>query len=390
MSSFSRRTLLAATAAGLLLSTRSSSAATQLRILCWPAYDNAVATSAFRRDRDATIRANHIGANDEIFTFLRAGGLGVYDAVTPSNGLVQPLARAGLIQPLDMERLPNAAALLPAFQSPGWAMVDGQQYGLPLSWRTNPLVYNAESLATPPGLWTDLASERFRGKVVMIDDVIGHFTIWNRALGAADPARVTKTQLSDTAKLLTTIKRARALAYVGNFNDVATRLATGGGWASTTGQEIVPWLPQAGDANLQLARPGPGDFSVCDCLCIPTRAPNPELAYAYLDAMIAADAQAALANALYRATVSSAAIQLLSSDARGLFGYDDLDRVFAISPLFGFPPLEEEDELATYVDWVVAWDRIRFTPLQALNPPTPTPEPTVSPEATPGRGAYFE
>lgn len=378
-----RRTLLAGTPAALLaLKGRRTYAARTLRLLCWPAYDNEAATKGFRAANDVEIRANHIGANDEIFTFLRAGGLGKYDIATPGNGIVQALARAGLIQPVDLGRLANFAALFPRFQSPEWAVVDGQTYALPLSWHTYPMIYNADALSSPPSKWTDLADGRYKGKIVMNDDVIAHFINWNRALGAVDPARVSKSKLNETARLLTTIKRDYALAYVGSVNDIATRLATGGGWVTTTGLEIVPWLKEAKGANLRLARPSPGDFSVCDSLCLPVDSPNPDLAYAYLDHMISTDAQAALANELRRGTVSTSAVDSLSEDARQLYQYEELDAVFAVSPLVGFPPLEENSgDTATYVDWVLAWDRIRFTALQALKPPTPTPEPSPSPDS---------
>jgi hypothetical protein len=99
--------------------------------------------------------------------------------------------------------------------------------------------------------------------------------------------------------------------------------------------------------------------------------------------MISGGAQASLASALYRGTVTETAIANLSEHARALYQYDDLDAVFGVSPLAGFPPLETEaGEIASYVDWVVAWDRIRFAPLEALNPPTPTPTPR--PSSTPG------
>lgn len=383
MSSFSRRAVLAGASAGLLSRTVERAAAqTTLRLLCWPPYDNAAASDGFRRAHDVAIRANHIGANDEIFTFLRAGGLGNYDVVTPSNGLVQPLAQAGLIQPLDLARLPNAAALLPRFQSPDWVTHDGQVYGVPLSWHTYPMVYNADLLPTPPESWLDLADGRFKGRIVMNDDVIAHVTTWNRALGAADPARVSKSQLNETVSLLISIKRDHARSYVGSLNEIAARLTTGGSWLSSTGQEIVPRLPEAAGANLRLARPRPGDFSVCDCLCIPAQAPQLDLAYAYLDHMISAEAQTALANAQYRGVVASPAIDLLATEVRELYAYDDLDAVFETSPLVGFPPLEADaGDTATYVDWVLAWDRIRFAPLQALNPPKPTPTPESSPAA---------
>ena len=300
--------------------------------------------------------------------------------VTPVGSFVQPLASAGLLQPLDPNLLPNLAGLLPRFQAPEWAALDGRTYGVPLSWHTYPMVYNAGALPEPPAAWTDLDDPRFKGKIVMTDDVIGHFLTWNRALGAADPARVTHDELEATVDLLISIKRNLVLSYLGDLNIVAETLASTGGWVTTSGQEIIPSLEGAGDADLRLAHPAPGDFSICDSLCIPNDAPNPELAHAFIDHMISAGAQAALAGALYRGTVTEAAIAEMPEHARALYTYEDLDAVFGVSPLAGFPPLEvEAGETASYVDWVLAWDRIRFTPMEALNPPTPTPTPGPSP-----------
>jgi spermidine/putrescine-binding protein len=263
------------------------------------------------------------------------------------------------------------------FQSPDWCTVDGQTYAVPLIWHTYPMVYNAGALPDPPSAWTDLTDPRFKGKIVMLDDVIGHFLTWNRALGAADPARVSYEKLDETVDTLLSIKRDQAMSYVGNLNDLAEDLASEGGWVTTTGQEIVPSLNEADGANLRLARPSPGDFSVCDCLCLPAEAPNLELAYDFIDHMISVDAQVALAGALYRGTVTEAAVPQLPDHARDLYRYNDLDSVFVASPLTGFPPLESEDgEIATYLDWVLAWDRIRVAPLQALSTPTPTPATT--------------
>lgn len=380
--SLTRRGLLAGTAATILaLGSRASTAASTMRLLSWPGLDSPAATEGFRAAHGVEIRSDPIAAYDEVFLFLRAGGIGKYDAVTSNNGLVQPLARAGLIQPIDLDRLTNAGSLFPQFQSPEWAVVDGQTYALPLVWHTCPMIYNADALATPPERWTDLTNGTYKGKIVMSDDVIAHFMTWNRALGAIDPARVSKTELNETARLLGSIKRYHALAYVGSVNEMAGRLATGGGWLTTTGRESAPFLAEAKGAKLLLARPSPGDFSLCHALCLPVESPNLDLTYAYLDHMISPDAQAALANEQYLGAVSTAAPALLSEQARQSFGYDDLDAAFALSPLAGFPPVEADaGDTATYVDWVLAWDRIRFTPMEALRPPTPAPE--ASPAAT--------
>lgn len=387
-----RRRLLAGASAGLLgvAAARHWGRADDgdaLRLLCWEGYENPGANKAFSDARGLAVQADYLGANDEIFTFLRAGGLGQYDLVTPSNGLIAPLVANGLIQPIDLARLKNTAGLFPAFAQPDWTVVDGKVYAVPYTWRTGPLVYDAKKLSEPPAKWTDLITIPYKAKVVMPDDVVSHFLTWNRALGVADPARVTTFELNQTVSLLVRIKRDQTVAFVGGPHDVAHELATGRSAVSTMGWESVPSLADAKGADLRLAHPEPGDFSICDSLCIPVDAPHLDAAYAFIDAMLTPEAQAKLAAALFRGSVTSAAVPLIPEGPRGLFGYDDLDKVFTISPLAGFPPLsaEEAPGFATYVDWVVAWDRIRFTAQLALATPTktPTPKPTKTPSPTP-------
>jgi spermidine/putrescine-binding protein len=381
-----RRLLAGGAAAGLVAATGAWSAgdaADALRMLCWQGYDNRDATAGFRSASGLEVQADYIGANDEIFTFLRAGGLGSYDIVTPSNGVVAGLVAAGLIQPIDVTRLKNAAGLFPRFAQPDWSVSGGRVYAIPLMWRTAPMVYNADKLAEPPAKWTDLVDPAYKAKVVMTDDVISHFLTYNRALGASDPARVSIFDLNQTASFVLRIRRDQTSAFLGGQDNLAHELAHGRSAVSTTGSAIVPSLPGAKGANLKLARPLPGDFSVCDCLCIAAEAPHVDAAYAFIDQMISPEAQATLAGALYQGVVTQAAVPTIPDHARALYTYDDLDTVFAVSPLVGFPPLDDPtDGTATYVDWVAAWDRIRFTLSQALRTPTPTHAPTKTPTPT--------
>ncbi|MER3437209.1 MAG: hypothetical protein C4346_06250 [Chloroflexota bacterium] len=129
---------------------------------------------------------------------------------------------------------------------------------------------------------------------------------------------------------------------------------------------------------MRITHPAPGDYSFCDNLCIPAEAPHVDLAHALINHFLAPESQAALMSRLLRGTVSRAAVPLLSETARGLYDYEDLDAVFAVSPLRGFPPLTDEGNgIATYVDWVKAWERVRFTAMTA----TGTSSEAATPEA---------
>ena len=90
-------------------------------------------------------------------------------------------------------------------------------------------------------------------------------------------------------------------------------------------------------------QPDPGAASFCDVLCIPSEAPSRDLAVAVIDFMLTPEPQAQLVNALNWATVTPAAVDLIKPELRSLFDYNDLDSVFARSPMFGYPPRSAND-----------------------------------------------
>jgi spermidine/putrescine-binding protein len=332
-----------------------------LRLLCWSGYDDPDITKPFRDQTGFSVESTYLGANDEIFLDLRAGGLGKVDLVTPQNGVIADLVAVDLIQPLDYERLPNTAGYLKRFHLPDWAMIDGKPYAAPFLWGTAPAIYNADALPQPPATWLDLLSSKYQGRLAIHDDGLGHYKIWNRVLGAANPVRVTQGQLNRATNVLVSLKAQQAIALTADINVIAGLLASGAAWLSTIGWEAVPHLPAAAGANLKLAYPQPGCFSVCDSFCLAKDAPNPDAAYAFIDSLISPQVQAVAMGKLWRGTVIEQAIPLLSSDARALFPYDNLDPFFELNPLLGFPPIQGAGEgIATYIDWVESWELVHF------------------------------
>jgi len=371
-----RRALLAGAGAASVAAriARSTSAADNvLRILCWGGYDNGVAAKAFVDATGFTVKADYIGANDEIFLKLRAGGLGHYDLVTPANGVIEALVGNGLIQPLDETKLPSIAQCLPQFQKPSWSAVNNRFYAAPYVWGTVPMIY-ASRQTDAPTAWTDLFDDKFIGKIVLTNDSVSNIMIWNRALGAVDPAKVSTAQLNATVQVLLRIKREFASAYTNDMNVVTDLLVNGKGWVATTGWESMPTFAAARAAALKVARPNPGVFSFCDNLCLVSNAPNPDAAHAFIDHMRSSDAQVVLMNAMKRATVNAEAVGKIDADARGAYDYDHLDQFIARNPFFGFPPFSViDEEVATYVDWINAWEAVTNARIGSFNPAPSTP-----------------
>ena len=68
--------------------------------------------------------------------------------------------------------------------------------------------------------------------------------------------------------------------------------------------------------------------------------------------------QAEVAKAVTAGTVNKNAVALMDADTKALFDYSDLDAVFKNAPLLGIPP-RKSDTLATYSDWVDAWNQFK-------------------------------
>jgi spermidine/putrescine transport system substrate-binding protein len=369
----SRRTLLAgslAAGAGPRL-LRRAVAAEPIRMLLWWDYVGPEDIERYREQTGGDLFIRGIGANDEIFTFLRAGR-NRYSVISPHQGLIGLLHELDLIQPINPAKLPHLSEIDPRFNDDRWFLIDGERYGVPLAYGSSPLVYNAATLPTPPAEWRDLLSPDYIGKLAMIDDGLGHLMHWSHALGFPDPSELTRDHLTELLAQLTVMKRSQVRLFTDSLGEMATALVRGEVLATTTGWEGLPLVEEAQGGDLRLAHPLPGDYGYIHALCIPADAPDVAGAHRFIDFMLQAEQQASLANRVKRAVINQEAVPLLAEPVRALYNYADLDAMLSLSPVLSFPPMTSPDGVATYLDWIQGWERIRLVKSKYASP-TPTP-----------------
>lgn len=335
-----------------------------LRILGWGHYFSPTITAAFTEQTGIDIDVTPIGAVDDVVLFLRAGGIGLYDLVAPTSGLIARMAEIGLIQPIGEQALPSREGLFPQFQNAAWTTVEGQRFAVPVLWGSLAAVVPEELRDSAPAAWLDLMGEPFAKKVLMSDDPLGHYWIWNLAMGADDPTRVTRDQLDATTDLLIRMKTTQAGSWDSSVYNAMRRLARGRNTVGSVGWQSAPALSLPGERRLAVFHPDPGDASFCDNLALVAEAPQPEAALAFMDYMLTPQTQAMLMNETNWATVTQAAVPLLRQDVAALLDYGNLEAHLDRSPVRGYPPFTDDgQDTATYFDWVVAWDRVRGTRL---------------------------
>jgi spermidine/putrescine transport system substrate-binding protein len=271
------------------------------------------------------------------------------------------MAEEDLIQPVSEDVFPSFGGLFEPFRTSPWAVSESGRLGVPILWGSLSAAYPAEAAGSAPARWMDLFGENYAKKIVMSDDSLGHYWIWNWAMGAEDPTRVTREQLNETTEALISMRENLARSWEANVHAAMRWLARGRGMIASIGWQSAPLLSEPGERELAVSHPLPGSASFCDCISLVTDAPQREAALALIDYMITPEVQAQVVNGARWATVTSDAVQHLTPEVAGIFDYDDLDAHFQRAPIRGYPPFSEDDDIATYLDWVVAWDRVRAT-----------------------------
>ena len=72
----------------------------------WPNYHDPANFEAFAAATGAAVDMNVFGSNEEMLAKLQAGGSG-WDVFVPTNYTISTYVAEGLIQPLDLSRIPN-------------------------------------------------------------------------------------------------------------------------------------------------------------------------------------------------------------------------------------------------------------------------------------------
>ncbi len=330
-----------------------------LRILGWPSYFDDAITAPFQEANNCRIEITGIATPDDTMLFLRAGGTRYYDIVAPGIGLVNPLGVSGLLAEIDPAKLPNFGGLFPQLQAMPPDALDNKRFGVPLLWGTFALVSSA-AVSDPPAEWVDLRDKAYADMLVMPDDALSHLAIWNWALGAGDPMRVSQKQLDQTTEVLSELKRNQAVSFGGSAYDAMMKVANGTGQFATVGWQSAPLLTTPQQQALVSTRPAPGGMSFCDCIAMVAGSHDPELALRFIDFMISPDAQRPLVDRTRWATVTEQATSQIQPEIAALYDYAGLDDWLAGSPVRGYPPVGDDGSGATtYLDWILAWDRVR-------------------------------
>lgn len=351
----SRRELLRLTAATAAVSAFSvgAEAKTQVNWLGWQGYDSPLKTEDFLAKNDIELAATYLANNDEIVTKLAAQA--PIDIVTPYMGYVPGLREAGLIQPIDTEKVPNLPKVLPVFRDDSNLFVDGVHWSVPITWGGGPMVYDPS--AVQPTSWFDLEKPEYKGKIAMFDDAVGMMlTASIMVSGAKVASLVTPAQLEEVKKYCIKLKKEHARAVFPSYGEGADAMVRGEVVMTLGGAE---WLPAivAEKKKLAYTYPKEGCFGFIDSYVIPKSAPNPDLAHKMANHMLTLPAQIELTKNNY-AVATQEAMDALTGPVATMYPYKDMGSFEKLCKFFPMAPAESDGKVASWPDWLAAWQEV--------------------------------
>lgn len=194
-----------------------------IRYLCWEGYADQSFVAPYK---GGTINPTYFGSLDEMFGKLRSGGGTAFDAVTTASDVVIPLAKAGLLAPIDVGSIPNYANLRPELSKSDLWNFEGKQYAVPVDWGSTVLLANTRTLGAlePTASFETLFDPKLKGRVTAMDDLS---VIYTTAVYMGYPEfwALTDEQLAEVQKLLVDKLLPNVRKFSSTFADQANLFA---------------------------------------------------------------------------------------------------------------------------------------------------------------------
>lgn len=127
---------------------------TQMSIATWPNYHDPKTFEAFQAATGVAVEVNVFGSNEEMLAKIQAGASG-WSLFVPTNYTISTYQKLGLIEELDLSKIPNFTqdSQNPRFTDQG--KIDGKTYALPKNWGTTGFSVNTSKVKTPMKTWKD-------------------------------------------------------------------------------------------------------------------------------------------------------------------------------------------------------------------------------------------
>ncbi len=290
---------------------QSARTANELRIYTWSSYIDDALLEGFRAQTGVKVIADTFDSNETMLAAFQAGKGAAYSIIYPSDYTVAKMIELKLLQQLDLSRIQGLENILPRFQS---SVHDpGNRYHVPISWGTTGLIYNSAKLNPAPTDWSYLWTHQqtLSRRMTLINDTREVMGATLRSLGYSYNSS-NPQEIKQAYEKLTLLKPAIASFTTDAWRDqlIAGDLLIAMGYSADAMAVTLA------NPALKYAIPSSGTSLWSDTMVIPKTAPNPDVAYAWINYVLQPSVAVQMTERLNFATPNQSAHDQLPAPLR--------------------------------------------------------------------------
>jgi len=290
----------------------------------WSDYIDESILEDFEKETGIKVVYDVFDSNEVLETKLLAGGTG-YDVVVPTGSFLARQIQAGVFQKLDKSKLPNLSNMWDVVEKRTVTYDPGNEYSINYMWGTTGLGYNEDMIKermpdAPVTSWRMLFDPEVVSKFA--DCGIHVLDAPTELIPAAlnyigeDPDSKDPEVIAKTEDVLMAIR-----PYIQKFHssEYINALANGDiclalGWSGDVLQARDRAAEAENNVTVNYVAPDEGALMWFDQMAIPSDAPHPENAHAFLNYIMDPQVMARASNYVYYANGNKASQEFLEED----------------------------------------------------------------------------
>lgn len=318
-----------------------------LVMLDWAGYELPEFWGAFAgKYPDVQVDFSFLTESAEVYSKLESGFEA--DLVHPCSNLWELLVESELMQPIDTSKLSNWSGVPDSLAEDG--QFNGQQYWVPWDWGFESVLVRTDLVEKVPESWADIWDPQYAGRIAINDSGEAAHVITALSLGY-NPWETTPEQEEEIRQKLLELA-PNVLAYWSGQTELDQLLAAGDAWLGV-GAWNASYVSLLGEGyEVEYIVPAEGRTGFLCGFGIPASSQNVDLAHEMIDAYLAVDSMAYLANEYGYGIANIDALSAVDPEVAKLLSLNDNAVIDSTTFYEGLTP--EQREL-----WTNVWSEVK-------------------------------